>query len=174
VTAAQLVAAAAEVHAALSAQGATVAVAESLTGGLFAAALTAVPGASRTFRGGLIVYATDLKASIGGVPPDMLAAHGPVSAPVAQALADSVRHRLGATFGLSLTGVAGPDTQDGKPVGTVYIGLAGPTGHQVRLVDLPGDRDQIRAASVLAALRMLAEVLPDSPSRADPGPVRNG
>jgi nicotinamide-nucleotide amidase len=160
-----------EVHAALAARGSTVAVAESLTAGLVAATLTAIPGASRTFRGGLVVYATDLKASIGGVPPGMLAAHGPVSAPVAQALADSVRHRLGATYGLALTGVAGPDEQDGRPVGTVFVGLAGPTGHQVRLVELPGDREGIREGAVLAALRLLTEVLPDAPARAA---VRNG
>lgn len=160
-----------EVHAALAAHGSTVAVAESLTAGLLAATLTAIPGASRTFRGGLVVYATDLKASIGGVPPDMLDAHGPVSAPVAQALADSVRHRLGATYGLALTGVAGPDQQDGKPIGTVFVGLAGPTGHQVRLVELPGDREDIREAAVRAALRLLREVLPDTPAREA---VRNG
>lgn len=160
VSAPSLVAVAAGVLARLGAQGSTVAAAESLTGGLLAATLTAVPGASRVFRGGLVVYATDLKASIGGVPPDMLAEHGPVSAPVAQALADSVRHRLGASYGVALTGVAGPDRQDGRPVGTVYVGLAGPDGHQVRLLDLPGDRDQIRASSVLAALRLLAEELP--------------
>jgi nicotinamide-nucleotide amidase len=160
----QVTAAARAVLAKLAAQGSTVAVAESLTGGMLAATLTAVPGASRTFRGGVVVYATDLKASIGGVPPDMLAQHGPVSAPVAQALADSVRHRLGASYGVALTGVAGPDTQDGKAVGTVYVGLAGPDGHQVRLLDLPGDREQVRAGSVLAALRLLAEELPAGPA----------
>jgi PncC family amidohydrolase len=165
------IAAAAAVHDALAARGGTVAVAESLTAGLLAATLTSVPGASRTFRGGLVVYATDLKASLGGVPADMLAAHGPVSAPVAQALADSVRHRLGATYGLSLTGVAGPDEQDGKAVGTVYAGLAGPTGHQVRLVELTGDRERVREGAVLAALRLLNEVLPDAPARTG---VRNG
>jgi nicotinamide-nucleotide amidase len=154
-----LVAAAAEVLGELAGRGRTLAVAESLTGGLLSATLTAVPGASRSFRGGVVVYATDLKASLGGVPPDMLSQHGPVSAPVAQALADQARNQLGASYGLALTGVAGPDRQDGKPVGTVYVGLAGPDGHDVTLLNLSGDRAQIRAASVLAALRLLADTL---------------
>src|SRR5262249_37641423 len=121
----------AAVHAALLARNATVAVAESLTAGLLAAALTETPGASRTFRGGVVVYATDLKASLAGVPADLLAAHGPVSAPVAEALAVGVRQRLAATYGVALTGVAGPEPQGGQPVGTVYVGVAGPAGRWV-------------------------------------------
>jgi nicotinamide-nucleotide amidase len=149
----------APVHAALAAQGATVAVAESLTAGLLAAALTDTPGASRTFRGGLVVYATDLKASIGGVPEALLAEHGPVSAQVAEALAEGVRLRLGATYGVALTGVAGPDLQDGKPVGTVYVGLAGPHGRAVRHLELSGGRAEIRTAAVQGALQLLAALL---------------
>ena len=157
----------AAVHAALEAQGATVAVAESLTAGLLAAALTENPGASRTFRGGLVVYATDLKASLAGVPADLLAAHGPVSAPVAEAMAAGVRQRLAATYGVALTGVAGPEPQGGQPVGTVYVGVAGPAGRSVRRLELAGDRLRIRATAVRAALALLAATvsaeMPDRP-----------
>jgi len=147
------------VHADLAAQGATVAVAESVTGGLLAAALTDTPGASRTFRGGLVVYATDLKAGLAGVPEAVLAEHGPVSAPVAAALASGVRLRLSATYGVALTGVAGPDPQDGMPVGTVYVGLAGPLGCEVRMLALAGDRAAIRAGAVREAIRLLSDRL---------------
>ncbi len=151
---------AAQVHGALLARGATVAVAESLTAGLLAAALTATPGASATVRGGVVVYATDLKVTLGGVPADLLAAHGPVSEPVTAALAAAVRVRLGATFGLALTGVAGPTEQDGVAVGTVYAGLAAPDRTTVvhRTV-LPGDREQVRAGAVVAALSLLGQEL---------------
>ncbi|HVQ91279.1 MAG TPA: CinA family protein [Mycobacteriales bacterium] len=146
----------AEVHALLRARGETVAVAESLTGGLLAAALTDTPGASATFRGGLVVYATDLKAKLAGVPAPLLQAQGAVSPDVAAALAGGVRDRLGATYGLGLTGVAGPDAQDGVPVGTVYLGLAAPQGGQVHKLELAGDRAAVRAAAVAAALALLA------------------
>lgn len=152
-------AAAAEVVAALRARGQTVAVAESLTGGLLTAALTEPPGASHAVRGGLVVYATDLKAVLAGVPVPLLAAQGPVSPDVAGALAAGARDRLGATYGLSLTGVAGPDPQGDTPVGTVFAGIAGPGGGEVRRLVLDGDRPAIRAASVRAALAMLAERL---------------
>lgn len=149
----------AAVHALLRARGETVAVAESLTGGLLCAALTDTPGASATFRGGLVVYATDLKARLAGVPAPLLQAHGAVSLDVAAALAGGVRDRLGASYGLGLTGVAGPDPQDGVPVGTVYLGLATPHGGQVRRLELPGDRAAVRAAAVAAALDLLVEAL---------------
>jgi PncC family amidohydrolase len=156
---------AAQVHAALAGQGATVAVAESLTGGLLAAALTDTPGTSRTFRGGLVVYATDLKTSLAGVPEAVLREHGPVSEPVAALLASGARQRLAATYGVALTGVAGPDPQDGKPVGTVYVGLAGPAGCTVRLLRLTGDRARIRAGAVHEALRLLVLLLSGHPIR---------
>jgi nicotinamide-nucleotide amidase len=140
-------------------QGATVAVAESLTGGLLGAALTTTPGSSSTFRGGVVVYATDLKESLAGVPGPLLAAEGPVSAHVAAALAAGARDRLGATFGVGVTGVAGPDPQNGQAVGTVHIAVAGPAEGEVRSLRLHGDRDQIRAGSVEAALGVLADVL---------------
>jgi nicotinamide-nucleotide amidase len=149
----------AAVHALLRARGETVAVAESLTGGLLAAALTDTPGASATFRGALVVYATDLKARLAGVPAPLLQAHGAVSPDVAAALAGGVRDRLGASYGLGLTGVAGPEPQDGVPVGTVYLGLATPRGGQVRRLALAGDRAAVRAGAVAAALDLLAESL---------------
>ena len=155
------------VHAALAERSATLAVAVSMTGGLLAAALTETPGASLTFRGGVVVYATDLKASLAGVPEAVLSAHGPVSAPVAGALAGGVRRRLSATYGVGLTGVAGPDPQDGRPVGTVYVGLAGPHQGTVRLLELTGDRAAIRAGAVQAALGLLAELLSGRLSRPD-------
>jgi len=163
----------AAIHAALEAQGATVAVAESLTAGLLAAALTENPGASRTFRGGIVVHATDLKASLGGVPAGLLAELGPVSAPVAEAMAEGVRQRLAAGYGVALTGVAGPEPQGGQPVGTVYVGVAGPRGTVVRRLALAGDRARIRAAAVQGALDLLAVVLSGRSAIQDLEIVRN-
>jgi nicotinamide-nucleotide amidase len=148
-----------QVLAALVAAGATVAVAESLTGGLVTAALTEPPGASTAVRGGLVVYATDLKATLAGVPFPLLTAEGPVSPDVAAALAAGARDRLGATYGLGVTGVAGPDAQGGRPVGTVYVALAGPGSGWVRHLTLAGDRSTIRAATVAAALAELLAAL---------------
>ena len=147
------------VHAALLGRGATVAVAESLTGGLLGAALTTTPGSSATFRGGLVVYATDLKETVAGVPGPLLDAEGPVSAHVAAALAAGARDRLGATYGVGVTGVAGPDGQDGHPVGAVHVAVAGPGGGDVRTLQLGGDRAAIRGAAVGVALELLLDVL---------------
>ena len=135
--------------------GETVAAAESLTGGLVAAALTDVPGASNVFRGGVIAYATELKAQVLGVDVAMLKKHGPVYAPVASAMAEGVRQRLGATFGVATTGVAGPGPQDGQPAGTVHIAvsLAGDT--VVRTMALAGDRDEVRRLTVERVLGLL-------------------
>ena len=149
-----------EIHQQLLARGETVATAESLTAGLVGAALTSVPGASATYRGGVIVYATDLKTELLGVPADLLARRGAVDPDVARALATGVRTRLGASWGLGLTGVAGPDPQDGCPVGTVFVGIAGPNRDPaLASLQLPGDRAQIRAASVDAALQLLRDSL---------------
>jgi nicotinamide-nucleotide amidase len=137
----------------------TLAVVESVSGGLLAATLVAVAGVSAVFRGGLVVYATDLKASLGGVPADLLAARGPVDPDVAIAMAEGGRARCGADWALATTGVAGPDAQDGKPVGLVFVAVAGPGGAQVRRLSLPGDRAAVRAAAVTAALDLLAERL---------------
>lgn len=142
----------------LAARGQTLAVAESLTGGLLAATLVEVPGASRVFRGGLIVYATDLKSSLAGVPEQLLAEHGPVHPAVASALANGARVRCESTWGLATTGVAGPDSQHGIAPGTAYVAIAGPTA-AVRRLDLVGSRAAIRAGTVAAALRLLASTM---------------
>ncbi len=145
------------VVAALIAAGETVATAESLTGGLLAGALTAVPGASAVVRGGVVAYATDLKAALLGVPAGLLQERGPVDAQVAVLMASGVRELCRATYGLATTGVAGPDRQHGKAVGLVYVAVAGPDGTAVEQLDLAvaGDRAAIRAAAVTAALRLL-------------------
>jgi PncC family amidohydrolase len=139
----------------LTARGETVAAAESLTGGLVAAALTSVPGASADFRGGVIAYASDLKASVLGVPAGLLSAHGAVHPQVAAAMAEGARTRLGATFGVATTGVAGPDPADGQPVGTVYIAAASAAGSAVSELVLTGSRSRIREATVQAVLSLL-------------------
>jgi PncC family amidohydrolase len=151
------------VHRMLAERGSTVAVAESLTGGLLAAALTEMPGASATFRGALVVYATDLKAALAGVPAALLEADGPVSPRVAAALAAGARDRLAATYGVGVTGVAGPDPQGDQPVGVVHVAVTGPADSAgtgaVRSLRLDGDRAAIRASAVDAALHLLAERL---------------
>jgi nicotinamide-nucleotide amidase len=141
----------------LTAAGKTVAVAESLTGGLVAAALTDIPGASVVVRGGVLAYATDVKAHVLGVSEVLLAQVGAVDADVAEQMASGVRSLMGATYGLATTGVAGPDRVDGKPVGTVYVAVVGPNSSRVKALSLSGDRGDIRADSVLAALTLLAE-----------------
>jgi nicotinamide-nucleotide amidase len=146
----------AEIVAELGRRGETLAVAESLTGGLLAATIVDVPGASAVFRGGLVVYATDLKATLAGVPADLLERRGPVDRDVAAALARGARERCAATWGLSTTGVAGPDGQAGAVVGTVFIGVDGPGVGDVEHLALSGDRGVIRAAAVVAALDLLA------------------
>ncbi|HEY3748162.1 MAG TPA: nicotinamide-nucleotide amidohydrolase family protein [Pseudonocardiaceae bacterium] len=133
-------------------RGQTVATAESLTAGLVTAVLTTVPGSSAVVRGGLVVYATDLKASLAGVPAALLAEHGAVHPDVAIALAEGARATCGSDWGIGLTGVAGPDPQDGVAPGRVYLGLAGPTGTSSRVLNLPGDRHAVRSASVGAAI----------------------
>jgi nicotinamide-nucleotide amidase len=151
---------AAQIHQALLRRGETVATAESLTAGLVAAALTSVPGASATFRGGIVVYATDLKASLAGVPAELLSARGAVDPDVALALATGAQQRLAASWALGITGVAGPDPQDGQPVGTVYVGIAAPIGPAaVSSYQLSGDRAAIRTACVDAALNLLRDSL---------------
>ncbi|MEU3463103.1 CinA family protein [Streptomyces sp. NPDC006733] len=150
---------AAEVLRRLDGRGLTLAVAESLTGGLLAAELTAVPGASRTFRGSVTAYATELKHVLLGVDAELLAARGAVDPQVALEMAEGVRSRLEADWGVATTGVAGPAPQDGKPVGTVYVAVAGPEGSAVEPLRLEGGRSEIRAASVDAALALLERTL---------------
>jgi nicotinamide-nucleotide amidase len=155
---------AAAVLAALGRRGQTLAVAESLTGGLLAATLVDVPGASAVFRGGLVVYATDLKTTLAGVPERLLSARGPVDPDVALALARGARERCRADWGLATTGVAGPTPQDGHPVGRVYVAVAGPDdAAEVRELSLaglaagPDARARIRAGSVDEALALLSD-----------------
>ncbi|MFI0719694.1 CinA family protein [Streptomyces sp. NPDC021224] len=144
----------------LEERGRTLAVAESLTGGLLAAALTGVAGASRSFRGSVTAYATPLKQQLLGVDGTLLAARGAVDAQVAREMAEGVRRLLGADWGAATTGVAGPDPQDGQPVGTVFVAVAGPDGTaEVAPLRLTGDRAAIRRASVAAVLDLLAETL---------------
>ncbi|MFE9247915.1 CinA family protein [Streptomyces sp. NPDC007088] len=165
----------------LRAAGQTVAVAESLTGGLVAAEITAVSGASRAFRGSVTAYATELKHRILGVDATLLDRNGAVDARVAAQMAEGVRRLLGADWGLATTGVAGPEPQDGKAVGTVFVavagsvaarrpgppdsadlpdeGLSGPVTERTLALRLNGDRAEIRTESVRSVLALLREEL---------------
>ncbi|WP_460460447.1 CinA family protein [Angustibacter peucedani] len=144
----------------LVAQSRTLATAESLTGGLLAGALTGVPGASAVFRGGVVAYATDLKHSLVGVDDGLLARVGAVDREVAAQLAAGARERLGADLGLSTTGVAGPDPQDGHGPGTVWVGLADAAGAVGLDASGPAaGRAAVRRATVLRALQVLHERL---------------
>ncbi|MFJ6753378.1 MULTISPECIES: CinA family protein [unclassified Streptomyces] len=147
----------------LAVRGQSLAVAESLTGGLVAGELTAVPGASRVLRGSVTAYATDLKRDILGVDGALLAERGAVDGEVARQMASGVRRELGADWGIATTGVAGPDPQDGQPVGTVFVAVEGPdgAGEALRLV-LEGDRDRIRRNSVQAVLVLLLSELAEN------------
>ena len=149
----------------LADRGQSVATAESLTGGLLAARLTDVPGASRCFVGGVVAYATRVKESALGVPHDVVERHGVISEECASAMAVGVRERLGATWGLATTGVAGPDRQEGHPVGTVWIAVAGPAGVQTRLLHLGGTRHEIREATCRETLSAIDGIL----DREEPG-----
>lgn len=144
---------------ALTARGESVAVAESLTGGLVAAALTSIPGASVVVRGGIVAYATELKSALLGVPADLLAQRGPVDAQVAAAMAAGVRDRLGSSYGIATTGVAGPGPADGKPAGTVYVAVDGPTRSATRELRVPGRREDVRIESVRSVLSLLVSAL---------------
>jgi nicotinamide-nucleotide amidase len=140
-------------------RGETVATAESLTAGLVCGALTAVPGSSAVVRGGLVVYATELKADLAGVDAGLLAAVGAVHPEVAAQLAAGARRVCGATWGLGLTGVAGPDSQDGVAPGTVHLAVAGPATEAGREIRQDGGRHAVRGAAVRAALDLLADCL---------------
>ncbi|MFC5074763.1 CinA family protein [Kitasatospora cinereorecta] len=141
----------------LQGRGETLAVAESLTGGLVAAEVTSVPGASQSFRGSVTAYATPLKRDLLGVEGALLAERGAVDPDVALAMAAGVRRALGADWGASTTGVAGPDAQDGKTVGTVYVAVSGPGGvRKVAELRLNGGRADIRKESVRSLLELLS------------------
>ena len=145
--------------AAMTQRGLTVAVAESLTGGLVVAELTAVAGSSVVVRGGVIAYATELKSELLGVDAALLAHVGPVDAMVAGQMASGVAAKLGATIGLSTTGVAGPAAQSGQPVGTVFVGLAVAGTITTHRLTLSGSRREIRRATVDACLELLGEAV---------------
>jgi nicotinamide-nucleotide amidase len=147
----------------LRAQGRTLATAESLTGGGLGARLTSVPGASASYAGGVIGYATRLKVDLLGVPIEIIYGDGAVSAPCARAMAVGVRRLLGADMGVATTGVAGPDLQEGKPAGTVFVAVADAGGEAVRALRLEGDRDAIRAATTEAALDLLLSRISANP-----------
>ena len=149
-------AAAAVVHL-LADRGETLCAVESLTGGLLAATIVDGAGASQVFRGGLVVYATGTKATLAGEPEGLLAERGPVDPDVARSLAEGGRQRCAADWAVAATGVAGPQPQDGKPVGLVYVAVAGAAGSVVRRLDLAGNRVQIREQTVAAALRLVTE-----------------
>jgi PncC family amidohydrolase len=139
----------------LAGRGETLATAESLTGGLLAARLTDVPGASRSFVGAVVSYATRIKVSVLDVPAEVVERHGVISEECAVAMAEGVRTRLAATWGLATTGVAGPDPQEGRPVGTVWVAVSGPDGTEAHELALTGDRGAIRAATCDAVLARL-------------------
>lgn len=138
----------------LDERGWTLACAESVTGGLIATRITEVPGASSTFRGGVVSYASDTKANMLGVDQAVIDEHGVVSGPVARAMAEGVREAMEAEVGLATTGVAGPAELDGKPVGTVVLAIAGPLGVADREIHLPGDRATIRRIASGAGLNL--------------------
>jgi PncC family amidohydrolase len=149
------------VYLALRAAGETLASAESLTGGQLAAVITEVPGVSETYLGGVVSYATEVKVSLLGVPESVVEAHGVVSGECAEAMAAGARALTGADWAVSTTGVAGPAEQEGKPVGTVFIGVAGPGVLRSVALNLDGDRPTIQAETCKQALAALEEALGD-------------
>ena len=146
--------------AALRSRASTLAVAESCTGGLIGDLVTDVPGASDVFLGGVVAYTNSLKVEALGVPESLLAAEGAVSEGVVIAMADGARHRLQSTYGLAASGIAGPTggTPD-KPVGTVWVGLAGPSGGCAKILRLPFERRNNKIASAAHALDLLRQEL---------------
>lgn len=137
----------------------TVATAESLTGGLVCATLVDAPGASAVVRGAVVAYSPEVKSQLLGVDDQQIASNGTVNAEVARQMAEGTRLRLGATWGIATTGNAGPDSSEGKPVGTVFIAVAGPGASSVRELALSGDRSQIRRSTTTAALSLLLATL---------------
>ena len=149
----------ARVHRLLRAGGSTIATAESLTGGRLAVALTDVPGASETYLGGVVTYATELKQSFLGIDERIVEQYGVISPECAKAMASGVRTVTGATYGLATTGVAGPGEQEGKPAGTVFVGIAGPGLLEAVALELAGKRAQIQERTTREAFEALEAVL---------------
>jgi nicotinamide-nucleotide amidase len=152
-------------------RGLTVSVAESCTGGLLGHRLTSIAGSSRYFERGVIVYSNRAKEELLGVPGELLAAHGAVSAPVAEAMATGVCRISGSRCGLAVTGIAGPDGgTPTKPVGTVFVAAAGPSGVDVRHFRFPGGRDAVKWQSAQSALDMLRRGLLGAPAQREDSP----
>jgi len=156
--------AAERIVAALTPRLSTVAVAESLTGGLLTAALVDVPGASAVLNGGVVAYSTEIKHTVLGVDAEVLAAHGPVHPDVAMQMAVGVRSVLAvggvpATIGIATTGVAGPDAQNGHPAGTAFVGIAVEGDVRAHALAIDGDRNAVRAEVVRLALEILERSL---------------
>lgn len=154
----------AELVARLIARGWTVGTAESLTGGLVVSALVSVPGASATVLGGVVAYATEIKHAVLGVDAALLAEVGPVDPRVAAQMAEGVRRVLASDgapcdVGIATTGIAGPDSPDGQPVGTVHVAVAMPEGTRTASLALAGTRAEIREAAAAAAIRLALDVL---------------
>jgi nicotinamide-nucleotide amidase len=154
---------AAVVHGLLLEGGQTVATAESLTGGGLGRLLTETPGSSATYVGGVVAYATRLKVALLGVPEHVVEQHGVVSPECALAMARGVRELAGATYGISTTGVAGPDAQEGRPVGTVFVGIVGPDTATTLALELVGSRHEIRERTGAEAVSALRAILGKSP-----------
>jgi len=138
-------------------RGMTLATAESLTGGVLAELVSAPPGASEAYLGGVVSYATQVKVRILGVRERTVEEYGVVSQQCAREMAEGVRRLLGADWGVSTTGVAGPTTQDDKPVGTVFLAVAGPEGTTCLERSFEGDRVQIRDRASVAAARLVLQ-----------------
>ncbi|MDQ0613104.1 nicotinamide-nucleotide amidase [Microbacterium sp. W4I4] len=156
--------AAAQLVSALRERGWTLGVAESLTGGAVASEIVTVPGASAALWGAVVAYATPVKHTLLGVDADLLAAHGPVHPEVAVQMADGVRRAVAvdgrpADVGIATTGIAGPESPDGQPVGTVHIGVATPFGARSRVFVFEGSRDEIRAQARDAAIELALEAV---------------
>lgn len=142
-------------------RGESIAIAESLTGGDLASVLIGVPGASDVVRGAVVAYAVDVKVTVLGVDEELLDGAGPVSEPVAIAMAGGVRRVMDGSIGVSTTGAAGPEPHGGQPPGTVWVAVESPAGARARRLDINGNRATIRAAAVEAALALLCEALDD-------------
>lgn len=149
-------------------QGLRIGTAESLTGGLVCGALTAVPGASVAVMGGVVTYSTEHKAAVLGVSEELLEQRGAVDGDVVLAMARGLRTVMAVDVSLATTGVAGPEPQDGKPVGTVFVAAIGPGFERIEELKLDGDRSQIRQGSIEAVLRLCRDELRQTPESVSP------
>jgi nicotinamide-nucleotide amidase len=152
----------ASLHAELLERGFTLATAESLTGGALGDLVSAAPGASETYLGGVVSYATEVKKRVLGVREGTVEKHGVVSEQCAVEMAEGVRSLMGTTWGVSTTGVAGPAEQEGKPVGLVFVAVSGPAGSRCKELRLDGDRAEIRRQTCTAAATLVLETVVDT------------